>query len=185
MFHNIWSISKKEMKLFFVSFVAYIVLFFLLLAGGYYFYVYIFELRDASMVIPYFLNVLGFLSFIFTPFITMRVFSEEKRSGTIELLITAPLKEIEIVLGKFLGTFLFYLVYVGFTLYYLIILIAFGSPDFGPIITGYLGFILLEAAFISIGILISVTTRNQIVSGLVTLIALLILWIFGWISSYF
>ncbi len=185
MFHNIWSISKKEMKLFFVSFVAYIVLFFLLLAGGYYFYVYIFELRDASMVIPYFLNVLGFLSFIFTPFITMRVFSEEKRSGTIELLITAPLKEIEIVLGKFLGTFLFYLVYVGFTLYYLIILIAFGSPDFGPIITGYLGFILLEAAFISIGILISVTTRNQIVSGLVTLIALLILWIIGWISSYF
>ncbi|MBU1076664.1 MAG: ABC transporter permease [Spirochaetes bacterium] len=184
MINNIWSITKKEIKLFFVSFVAYIILFFFLLVGGYYFYVYIYEVRDAARIMPYFLNFLGFLSFLLTPFITMRVFSEEKRSGTIELLLTSPLKENEIVLGKFLGTLLFYLVYIGFTFYYLIILSAYGKPDFGPIITGYLGFIFLEATYISVGLLISVMTRNQIVSGIVTLIALLFFWIIGWVSSY-
>lgn len=185
MFNNIWSIAKKEMKMFFVSFVAYIVLFFFLLVGGYYFYVYIFEVRDAARIMPYFLNFLGFLSFLLTPFITMRVFSEEKKSGTIEMLITSPLKESEIVLGKFFGTLSFYLIYVALTFYYLLLLIAYGKPDFGPIFTGYLGFIFLESAYISIGLLISATTRNQIVSGIVTLIALLLFWIIGWISSYF
>ena len=185
MFNNIWSISKKEIKLFFVSFVAYIILFFFLLIGGYYFYVYTYETRDASRIMPYFLNFLGFLSFLLTPFITMRVFSEEKRSGTIEFLITSPLKESEIVLGKFFGTLLFYLAYVGLTLIYVVILMIFGKPDFGPIITGYTGFILLEASFISMGILISSMTKNQIISGLVTLVVLLFFWIMGWISSYF
>ncbi len=185
MLNNIWTISKKEMKLFFVSFIAYIILFFFLLVGGYYFYIYIYEVRDAARVMPYFLNFLGFLSFLLTPFITMRIFSEEKRSGTIEFLLTQPLKESEIVFGKFFGTLFFYLTYVACTFYYVIILMAYGRPDFGPIITGYLGFVLLEAAYISIGLLISATTKNQIVSGLVTLIALLFFWIIGWISSYF
>jgi len=182
-FINIWSIAKKEIKLFFVSFVAYIVLFFFLFIAGYYFFKFTYEIRDAGLIMPNFLNVLAFISFICTPFLTMRVFSEEKRSGTIELLITSPLKEIEIVLGKFFGTLLFYLIYVGFTFYYLLLLVFFGRPDFGPILTGYLGFILLESAFISVGILISATTKNQIVSGIVTLIVLLILWIIGWISA--
>lgn len=184
-FRHITAIVRKEVRQFFVSFVAYVLLFFFLLVGGYYFYVYIIEIRDATRVMPYFLNFMGFISFLLTPFVTMRTFSEEKKLGTIELLITSPLKESEIVLGKFFGTLLFYLIYVAFTLYYLIILVAYGKPEFGPIISGYLGFILLEAAYISLGILISATTKNQIVSGMVTLVALLFFWIVGWISSYF
>ncbi|MDD5065756.1 MAG: ABC transporter permease [bacterium] len=185
MVHNIYSIVRKEIRQFFVSFVAYVLLFFFLLIGGYYFYIYIIEIRDAARVMPYFLNFMGFISFLLTPFVTMRTFSEEKKLGTIELLITSPIRESEIVLGKFFGTLLFYLIYVAFTLYYLIILIAYGKPEFGPVIAGYLGFILLESAYISVGILISATTKNQIVSGIVTLITLLFFWIVGWISSYF
>lgn len=180
---NIWIIAKKEIKQFFVSFVAYIILFFFLLLGGYYFYSYIINIRDGMVIMPYFLKFLGFISFICTPFITMRVFSEEKKMGTIELLITSPLKEIEIVLGKFLGTLLFYLIYLSFSLFYLLIIIAFSRPDYGVVLAGYLGFILLESAYISIGILISAMTKNQIVSGVVTLIFLLFFWIVSWIAS--
>ncbi len=182
--HNIWVIAKKEIKSYFVSFVAYVVLFFFLILGGYYFYVYVYEVRDAARIMPYFLNFMAFISFLLTPFITMRLFSEEKKSGTIELLLTSPITESEIVWGKFLGALMFYFIYVAFTLYYLILLIVYGKPDFGPIISGYLGFILLEAAYISVGVLISSTTRNQIVSGMVTLVVLLFFWIVGWISSY-
>jgi len=84
-----------------------------------------------------------------------------------------------------LGALLFYLIYVCFTLYYLLLLIVYGHPDFGPIISGYIGFIFLEAAYISVGVLISSTTKNQIVSGIATLLVLLFFWIVGWISNYF
>ena len=184
MFRNIWSIAEKELRLFFLSFVAYVILFFFLLTGGYYFYIAVVKMGDAARIIPYFFQIWCFFSFIFTAFITMRVFSEEKRAGTIEFLITAPLTESEIVLGKFLGTFLFYMTYTAFTLLYLAALMLLGKPDFGPILTTYIGFILLEAAFISVGILISATTKNQIVSGLVTLVVLLFFWIVQWIASY-
>ncbi len=182
---NVLVLVKKELKHYFASFVAYVVLFVFLFVGGYYYYIYIYEVRDAARVMPYFLNFMGFLSFLLTPFITMRLFSEEKKTGTIELLLTAPVTETEIVLGKFFGALVLYLIYVSFTLYYLLILIIFGRPDFGPIVSGYLGFILLESAYISVGVLISLTTKNQIVSGILTLIALLFFWIVGWVGSYF
>ncbi len=182
--HNMWVLAKKEINSYFVSFVAYVILFFFLILGGYYFYVYVYEVRDAARIMPYFLNFMGFMSFLLTPFITMRLFSEEKKLGTIELLLTSPITEAEIVWGKFIGALLFYFIYVGITLYYLLLLIVYGKPDFGPIISGYVGFIFLEAAYISVGVLISSTTRNQIVSGVVTLIVLMFLWIVGWISQY-
>ncbi len=182
---NIWVLAKKEIESYFVSFVAYVILFFFLLLGGYYFYVYVYEVRDAARIMPYFLNFMGFISFLLTPFITMRLFSEEKKLGTIELLLTSPISESDIVWGKFLGALLFYLIYVCFTLYYLLLLIVYGHPDFGPIISGYIGFIFLEAAYISVGVLISSTTKNQIVSGIATLLVLLFFWIVGWISNYF
>ena len=181
MFHNIWVISRNEIKLLFVSFIAYIILFIFLVFSGIFFYRYFNGLHSsAELIIPYYLKYfLSFISFLLTPFITMRAFSEEKKTGTIELLLTSPLKESEIVLGKFVGTFLFYMVYVVFTFFYLGIVMLFIMPDFGRIIPGYLGFILLEATYISVGLLISVTTKNQIVSGLVTLIVLFCFWLFG------
>lgn len=182
---NVMILVKKELNHYFVSFVAYIVLFVFLLVGGYYYYIYIYEVRDAARVMPYYLNFMGFISFLLTPFITMRLFSEEKKNGTIELLLTSPVTDAEIVLGKFLGALFLYLIYVSFTLYYVILLAIFGKPDFGPILSGYIGFILLEMAYISVGVLISITTENQIVSGILTLIALLFFWIVGWIGSYF
>ncbi|MBN1898050.1 MAG: ABC transporter permease subunit [Spirochaetes bacterium] len=183
--NNILSIIKKEINHYFASFVAYVVLFVFLFVGGYYFYIYVFEVRDAARVMPFFLNFMGFLAFLLTPFITMRLFSEEKKTGTIELLLTSPITETQIILGKFFGALLLFLIYTSFTLYYLIILFIFGRPDIGPIITGYIGFILLESAYIAIGILLSLTTKNQIVSGILTLIALLVFWIIGWIGNYF
>jgi len=94
---NIWVLAKKEIESYFVSFVAYVILFFFLLLGGYYFYVYVYEVRDAARIMPYFLNFMGFISFLLTPFITMRLFSEEKKLGTIELLLTSPISESDIV----------------------------------------------------------------------------------------
>ncbi len=182
---NVLTLVRKEIKHYFVSFVAYVVLFVFLFIGGYYYYIYIYEVRDAARVMPYFLNFMGFISFLLTPFITMRLFSEEKKTGTIELLLTSPITETEIVLGKFFGALLLYLIYTSFTLYYVLLLTVFSRPDFGPIISGYLGFILLESAYISVGVLISLTTKNQIVSGILTLIALLFFWIVGWIGGYF
>ncbi len=183
--NNIWMLVKKENQHYFVSFVAYVVLFVFLFIGGYYFYIYVYEVRDAARIMPYFFNFMGFISFLLTPFITMRVFSEEKKTGTIELLLTSSLTETEIVLGKFFGALLLYMIYVGFTLLYVLILTVYGKPDFGPILSGYIGFIFLESVFISAGVLISLTTKNQIVSGILTLIVLLLFWIIGWIGSYF
>lgn len=182
---NVLALVKKEINHYFVSFVAYVVLFVFLFVGGYYYYIYIYEVRDAARVMPYFLNFIGFISFLLTPFITMRLFSEEKKTGTIELLLTAPVTEKEVVLGKFFGALLLYLIYTSFTLYYVVILTIFGKPDFGPIISGYTGLLLMESAFISVGVLLSITTKNQIVSGILTLIALLFFWIIGWIGTYF
>ena len=109
----------------------------------------------------------------------MRLFAEEKRSGTIELLRTSPVKDIEIVLGKFCASFVLYLTMLATTLVYPFLILPFGKVDIGQIISAYTGMVLLGATFLSFGLMISSMTRNQIVSALTSFGILLVFWIIG------
>jgi ABC-2 type transport system permease protein len=128
-------------------------------------------------------NVTILLLFI-VPAITMRTYSEERRSGTIELLLTSPLKDLEIVLGKFLGALCLYGVMLAVTLIHVGILFVYGNPEWRPIVTSYLGLLLLGGSFLSLGLFISTLTTNQIVAYVSTFSVFLFLWIVGWASSF-
>ena len=117
------------------------------------------------------------------PLITMRTYAEEKRSGTIELLLTSPLTDTQIVLGKFLGAVALYALMLAVTWIHIGILFIYGNPEWKPILAGYLGLLLMGASFLSIGLLISSLTRNQIVAGMVTFAVLLLLWTVNWMSE--
>src|SRR5919199_2787006 len=111
------------------------------------------------------------------PAISMRLLAEEQRTGTVELLLTNPVQEWEIVTGKFLASILLVLVMLGLTLLFPLFLFIFGNPDRGPIIAGYVGVLLQAAAFLSVGLWASSLTQNQIVAAIVAFAFLLILWL--------
>jgi ABC-2 type transport system permease protein len=117
------------------------------------------------------------------PLITMRTYAEEKRSGTIELLLTSPLTDLEIVLGKFLGALGLYAVMVALTLIHFGLLFAFGKPEWKPLATAYLGLLLFGGCFIALGLFISSLTKNQIVAGAATFGVFLLLWVVDWIGE--
>jgi ABC-2 type transport system permease protein len=118
------------------------------------------------------------------PLITMRTYSEEKRSGTIELLLTSPLTDFQIIMGKFLGAMALYAAMLGVTLIHVGLLFGLGNPEPLPILTSYLGMLLMGGCFISVGLLISSMTRNQIVAGMVTFVVFLMLWIINWVAMF-
>jgi len=197
---NVLAIAQKEIRAYFSSPIAYVVIgFFTLLFG--YFYVAILDwfVRQGMMggmgmtsspmsinqqfVRPLLLNVTVVLLFVL-PMITMRTYAEEKRSGTMELLLTSPLTDLQIILGKFLGALALYAAMLAVTLVYVGVLFAFGTPEWKPIAAGYLGLLLLGASFISVGMLISSFTRNQIVAGMLTFGVFLLLWVIDWIGSF-
>jgi gliding motility-associated transport system permease protein len=117
------------------------------------------------------------------PMVTMRSYSEEKRSGTIELLLTSPLTDFEITAGKFLGTVGLYLALLAVTLVYVSILFIYGRPEWRPLVSGYLGLLLLGSCFIAIGLFISSTTKNQMVAGAATFVVGLLFWIVSWFAD--
>jgi len=114
----------------------------------------------------------------------MRTYSEEKRSGTIELLLTSPVTDFQIILGKFLGAMLLYSSMLAVTLIHLAFLFRYGNPEWKPILTAYLGLLLLGGCFISVGLFILSLTKNQIVAGMVTFAVFLLLWVIEWIGSF-
>jgi ABC-2 type transport system permease protein len=114
----------------------------------------------------------------------MRTYSEEKRSGTIELLLTSPLTDFQIIMGKFLGAMTLYAAMLGITLIHIGVLFAFGNPEWRPVVTAYLGMLLMGGCFIAIGLLISSMTKNQIVAGMITFAVFLMLWVINWIASF-
>ncbi len=138
---------------------------------------------NQQMMRPLLLNVTVVLLFVL-PMITMRTYAEEKRSGTIELLLTSPLTDLQIILGKFLGAMTLYGAMLGVTLLYVAVLFAFGNPEWKPIATAYLGLLLLGGCFISVGLLISSFTKNQIVAGMLTFGVFLLLWVIDWIGTF-
>jgi ABC-2 type transport system permease protein len=117
------------------------------------------------------------------PMITMRTYSEEKRSGTIELLLTSPVSDVQIILGKFFGAMGLYAAMLGVTVLYVSILFFLGNPEWKPVIAGYLGLLLMGGCFIAVGLLVSSLTKNQIVAGVATFAVFLFLWVINWIGE--
>jgi ABC-2 type transport system permease protein len=182
---NVWIIARREYKLFFISPVAYVVAFFFMLLLGWFFYS---ALRDAiiqSTFQPYTPDVQVIVSPLVTlllfvmPAITMRSISEEMRMGTMELLLTAPVKDWELVVGKWLGAFLFMLSLLAVTWIFPIILNFLVEPgiDQGILLTSYLGLVLMVASLVAIGVFISSLFNSQVVVFVVSLAIVLLLWL--------
>jgi ABC-2 type transport system permease protein len=198
---NILAITQKELKGYFASPIAYVVIGFYALIFGFFFYslVLYFDRQSMQMmglggqgpsvnvneqlIRPAFLNAMVVFLFVL-PMITMRTYSEEKRSGTIELLLTSPLTDFQIIMGKFLGAMALYAAMLAITLIHISLLYAAGRPEFLPIATTYLGLLLMGGCFISVGLLISSLTKNQIVAVMVTFSVFLMLWVINWIASF-
>jgi ABC-2 type transport system permease protein len=178
---KIWALAKKEIRYYFTSLVGYVVLAAFFLATGIFFSLIVLGSRSASMV-PVFQNTVILLLFM-TPGITMRLWSEEEKNGTAELLRTSPLTLWDIVLGKYLGVCAFFGVMLSSTLVYLLIIVANGNPDWGPIFANYLGYILIALSFFALGLFVSTLSENQIVSMVLTWVLLLVLWIMGAVGN--
>jgi ABC-2 type transport system permease protein len=138
---------------------------------------------NEQLIRPVFLNASVIVLFVL-PMITMRTYSEEKRSGTIELLLTAPLTDFQIIMGKFVGAMSLYAAMLAITFIHMAVLFAFGNPEWVPIVTAYLGLLLMGGCFVSVGLLISSLTKNQIVAGMITFAVFLMLWVINWIASF-
>lgn len=196
---NALVIAGKELRSYFVSPIAYVVLTGFLLLGGWFFFNllarfdFLLSIYTAmrnpeaqarlnlnEFVIAPLLHNLSVVLVILTPVITMRSFAEEKRSGTYELLMTAPLSVTEIVLGKFLGVLGFLTVMLGLTAVYPAILLVYGNPEVGIIVAGFLGLFLLAVSFACVGLLTSALTDNQIIAAVSCLVALLLLYVISW-----
>jgi len=195
---NIAAIALKELRSYFTSPVAYIIIGFFLLPFGGFFYLYLADFVRNSMgeaqqfggamninqqVIRGVLQNASVIILFVMPMITMRTYAEEKRSGTMELLLTSPVTDFEIIMGKFIGALGLYLALLACTLAYMGILFVFGNPEWRPLVAAYLGLLLMGGAFISLGLLISSTTNNQIVAGVITFVVFLMLWIVGWFAD--
>ncbi|HEX6512616.1 MAG TPA: ABC transporter permease subunit [Chloroflexota bacterium] len=172
---NVGTIAGKELYTYFASPIAYLVIAAFLVMNGYLFSIILFSSRSARLT-GTFSDMVIILLFL-SPAITMRLLAEEQRTGTIELLLTSPLREAELVLGKWLAAMGFFVVMLALTLPYPLFLMKYGSPDVGPIISGYIGVLLLEGVFLAVGLLMSSFTQNQIVALAMSFGVLLVLWL--------
>ena len=197
---NVLLMCQKELRSYFASPIAYAVLALFGLIFGFGFYTATrdfvrFSFQSQMMGGGQTMNVneqiirplLGFASTValfLIPMITMRLFAEEKRSGTIELLLTSPVTDTEIILGKWLGAMLLYLCVLAMSMINIALLFAWGKPDLKPVLVAYLGLLLQGGCLLAIGTFISTTTKNQIVAGGVTFFSCLLLWLLSWFTAY-
>jgi ABC-2 type transport system permease protein len=197
---NVIVIFKKELKSYFASPIAYLLLTIFAVIFGFFFYsaTRFFVMQGMQMqmmgrgmpmdvneyVIRPLLTNASVIGLFLIPMITMRLYAEEKRSGTIELLMTSPVRDLEIVLGKWLAALVLYLAILGVSGINLGILFAFGRPDWKPILVGFLGLLLQGGCLLAIGTFISTMTRNQIIAGGATFAVCLMLWVLDWVSAY-
>ena len=196
---NILAIANKELRSYFASPIAYIVIgVFALLYGFFYFIMLQYFMRvslqamagggqsvniNEQLIRPVFqYSMVVFL--IVLPMITMRTYSEEKRSGTMELLLTSPITDFQIIMGKFLGAMGLYASMLGVTLLHMALLYWVSNPEWMPIATSYLGMLLMGGCFMSVGLLISSFTKNQIVAVVATFAVFMMLWMINWIASF-
>jgi ABC-2 type transport system permease protein len=195
---NILAIAGKEMRGYFSSPMGWVINGFFALMFGWFFYTHMeFFVQNSQRSIPgqgqplnvnmnlirnLFSNVSVILLFVL-PSVTMRTYSEEKRSGTIELLLTSPVTDWEIILGKFFGAMGLYASMLLVTVFYIGLLFVYGEPEWRPLVAGYLGLFLMGGCFISMGLFISSLTKNQIVAGVGTFICALLFWVINWLAN--
>ena len=165
---NIGIILRRELSAYFATPVAYVfIIIFLVLAGAFTFYLGGFYERGQADLLPFF-NFHPWLYLFLVPALSMRLWAEERKSGSIELLMTLPVKRSEAVLGKFLAAWLFIAIALVLTFPVWLTVNYLGAPDNGAILTGYLGSLLMAGAFLAIGSCISATTRNQVIAFILT-----------------
>ena len=195
---NTWIICRKEMRSYFSSPVAYLLLTMFAFVFGYFFWNVLgyvvantvammqrgqsFPMNVNEEIVRPLLSNVGVIGLFFIPLITMRLFAEEKRTGTIELLTTSPITDMEIILGKWLAAMLLYGCMLLLTALNFVFLFKYGHPDWKPLAIAYLGIYLQAGALLAIGTFISTLTKNQIIAGAVTFAVCLMLWIVGWVS---
>jgi ABC-2 type transport system permease protein len=196
---KIWTIAAKDFKTYFTSPIAYIVIAGFLLIMGWMFFFNLSQFNTQAMQYKQFgmgkgmsisdgiiRPLYGNMNVIFlflVPFITMRLFAEERKLQTIQLLMTSPITLTEMVLGKFFSALFLVGTMLALTLVYPIILWIFGNPDKGPIITSYIGTMMLSSCYVAMGVLFSSMTENQIVAGALTFAAGLFFWLINWASQ--
>lgn len=188
---NMWTIARRELNVYFISPIAYIIGILILLVTGIYFTLLIYLSASSAYSTGYatppginsLINILAFLFLLTLPALTMRLMADEHRSGTLELLLTSPVKDWELVIGKWLGSYLFILMIIAITLIYPIVLNKLVTPgiDQGALAANYLGIILVAAAFLSIGTAISSFFKNQFAAFFATIVVLFFFWwVIGW-----
>jgi ABC-2 type transport system permease protein len=197
---NVLLICFKELKGYFVSPIGYAVMALFALIFGFGFYTATRDMvqlgfRAAAMgqqqpmsvndqVIRPLLGFAGTIALFLIPMITMRLVAEEKKTGTIELLMTSPITDTEIIVGKWLGAVLLYMCVLGMSVINVAMLFLWGKPDLKPVLVAYLGLLLQGCCLLAIGTFVSTTTRNQIVAGGVTFFVSLLLWLLSWFTAF-
>jgi ABC-2 type transport system permease protein len=180
---NIAIISGKELRSYLGSPMAYIVTAVFLVLSGTFFTTYLASTGYADTSIRGFLDASQFLILLFAAVLTMRLIAEERKMGTWELLLTVPVRDAEIVLGKFFGSLAVLVGMLALTLYYPLLLVILGDPDLGPIATSYVGLLLLGSAAMAVGVFASSLTSNQIVAAVVSGGILFALWFLGFAAN--
>jgi ABC-2 type transport system permease protein len=197
---NIWTICRRELYAYFVSPIAWVLLTIFAFLSGVFTYIISasfvrFSLEgqmsgqsmpmnvNEQVIAPLFSNI-AVVGLFLIPLISMRLFAEEKRQGTIELLITSPVRDLQIIMGKWLASVIMYCALLAVLAADYSFLFMYGNPDWKPVATGFLGIVLQGACLLSFGAFISTLTRNQIVAGAVGFALALILWILNWTTSF-
>ena len=175
--NNIAAIFKKEFRSYFNSPIAYIFITFFLALSAWFFFRGFFIISQANM--RGFFTVMPWLYLFFVPAVTMKLWAEERKLGTVEILMTLPIKDFEVVLGKYLASFALLGVTILLSLSLPISVASLGDPDGGPIVGGYIGLLLMGAAYLSIGLFASTLTENQIISFIVGIGLCFVLLIIG------
>lgn len=202
---KIWAIFEREIKSYFVSPIAYVVIALFLAVSAIFFYLilssfvqrcfevdmYAQQWRQMSppmnlhewVTRPFFGNV-ATIALMILPLITMKLYAEEKKTGTIELIQTSPITNIQTLIGKYAAAVVLYILMLVLTFFYMLFLFAFGNPEIGQIFSGYLGMFLIGGSYLAIGLLFSTFTDNQIVAAVTTIAVILIFWVIGWLSNF-
>jgi ABC-2 type transport system permease protein len=197
---NILIICRKELRSYFVSPIAYLLLTMFALIFGFFFWNSVgyfnmmglesqmrgqsFPMSVNEYVIRPLLSNVSVIGLFFIPMITMRLFAEEKRTGTIELLATSPIRDIEVIIGKWLAAVILYVVMLAFSAVNFAFLFKYGNPDWRPLAIGYLGLLLQAGGLLAVGTFISTLTKNQIIAGAATFGVCLMLWVMEWVAGY-
>ena len=197
---NMWVICQKELRSYFVSPIAYILIIIYAAIFGFFFWnlvgLFIYYSMESQMrgemfpmnindqVIRQLFGNINVINLLIIPLMTMRLFAEEKRNGSIELLATSPVRDGEVILGKWLASVILYAAMLVFTCLNFLFLFRYGNPDWRPMAVSFLGVMLQAAALLAIGTFISTLTKNQIIAGAVTFAVCLLIFVFGWVGEY-